>query len=201
MLNGLLNIQNNYYNKRHMQTRTFLKLSAAFFATTGLIGAAWLSRAGSKPSERPLGKKITMSELDNLKSNPDVIEPIKLSKEDWQARLSPAEYHVLRKAGTERPSSSHLNQEKREGEYACAGCGLSLFTSATKYESGTGWPSFYQPIANRLGESIDFKIGLPRTEYHCIRCKGHQGHVFKDGPKPTGLRYCNNGVALKFIPA
>jgi len=187
-----------------MHTRKFLKLSAAVIATTGL-GAAWLSRAGTKSNDdshnNSQARTITMSELKNLKSNPETIEPIKMSKEDWQQHLNDAQYHVLRKAGTERAGTSHLNQEKRDGEYACAGCGLSLFTSNTKFESGTGWPSFFQPIEGRLGTSTDFKIGYPRTEYHCARCNGHQGHVFKDGPKPTGLRYCNNGVALKFIPA
>ena len=184
-----------------MKTRKFLKLSTAIVAATGL-GAAWLSRAGNKTRDNAVNtKEITMSELLDLQSNPTTIEPVKLSKEDWQRHLNNAEYHVLRRAGTERPWTSHLNQEKRDGEYVCAGCNLSLFVSNTKFESGTGWPSFYEPIAGRLGESTDFKIGYPRTEYHCIRCKGHQGHVFKDGPKPTGLRYCNNGIALKFIPA
>ena len=186
-----------------MKTRKFLKLSAAIVATTGL-GAAWLTRAENNSSGQTgtgTARKITMSELENLESNPQTIEPISLSKEEWQTHLSKSEYYVLRRAGTERPGTSYLNQEKRNGEYACAGCGLSLFSSNTKFESGTGWPSFYEPIAGRLGESTDFKIGYPRTEYHCIRCNGHQGHVFKDGPRPTGLRYCNNGVALKFVPA
>lgn len=185
-----------------MKTRKFLKLTTAIVAVTGL-GVAWLSRAGTgnKTNDDPEAKEITFSEFKQLEANPAVIEPIKLSNEDWQKHLSRSQYHVLRRAGTERPGSSHLNQEKRDGEYACAGCGLSLFKSDTKFESGTGWPSFFQPIEGRMGESTDFKIGYPRTEYHCIRCKGHQGHVFKDGPRPTGLRYCNNGVALNFVPA
>lgn len=187
-----------------MNTRKFLKLSAALIATTGL-GVTWLSKAGNKHSDiadnLSPARKITMSELQDLTSNPEVIVPIKLNTEDWKKHLDDAQYHVLRKAGTERAGTSYLNNETRDGEYACAGCGLSLFIANAKFESGTGWPSFFQPIEGRVATSTDFKIGYPRTEYHCARCDGHQGHVFKDGPKPTGLRYCNNGVALKFIPA
>ena len=108
---------------------------------------------------------------------------------------------MLRQEGTERPGSSPLNSEKRKGTFLCVACELPLFLSQTKFDSGTGWPSFYQSIAGRLETSVDHKLILPRTEYHCARCGGHHGHVFDDGPKPTGLRYCNNGVALKFIPA
>lgn len=123
------------------------------------------------------------------------------SDEEWRRLLTPEQYDVLRKEGTERPGSSPLNAEKRPGIYACAGCGQALFNSDTKYESGTGWPSFFDFIDGAIGTRTDYKLIWPRTEYHCSRCEGHQGHVFKDGPKPTGLRYCNNGVALKFIPA
>ena len=128
-------------------------------------------------------------------------DKIARSDEEWRALLTDAQYHVLRQEGTEHPGSSPLNDEKRAGTYVCAGCGLPLFRSDTKYDSGTGWPSFFAPIEGALGTKTDYKLIWPRTEYHCARCGGHQGHVFKDGPKPTGLRYCNNGVALKFIPA
>ncbi|MCB0076089.1 MAG: peptide-methionine (R)-S-oxide reductase MsrB [Anaerolineales bacterium] len=123
---------------------------------------------------------------------------IKKSDAEWRDELDPERYNVLRREGTERAGSSPLNHEKREGVYKCAGCGQPLFRSETKYESGSGWPSFYAPIEGALETKRDWKLILPRTEYHCSRCGGHQGHVFDDGPRPTGLRYCNNGVALDF---
>jgi len=125
----------------------------------------------------------------------------KLSDADWKARLPAQSYEVLRHEGTERPGTSPLLNEHRRGTFACLGCGLPLFKSDWKFESGTGWPSFYTEIRGALGKKNDLAIGIPRTEYHCAQCLGHQGHVFDDGPRPTGLRYCNNGVALKFIPA
>lgn len=125
----------------------------------------------------------------------------KMTEAEWKQRLSPAAFQVLRHEATERAGTSPLNREKREGTYVCAGCELPLFKSDWKYDSGTGWPSFYTAIKGALGTKTDYKIGIPRTEYHCARCLGHQGHVFKDGPRPTGLRYCNNGVALKFVAA
>lgn len=126
--------------------------------------------------------------------------PLTLSKDEWRKLVSKKAYYVLFEDGTERAYSSPLNDEKRAGTYVCAACFLPLFSSNTKFDSGTGWPSFYEPIEGRLGTSRDFKLIFPRTEYHCARCKGHQGHVFEDGPKPTGLRYCNNGIALQFVP-
>lgn len=125
--------------------------------------------------------------------------PLNKARSEWKQRLSPAAYAVLFEAGTEPAGSSPLNAEKRAGTFLCAACNQPLFDSAHKYESGTGWPSFWQPIAGALGTSTDFKLIYPRTEYHCSRCGGHQGHVFDDGPKPSGKRYCNNGVALSFV--
>ena len=129
------------------------------------------------------------------------IEPLKLSEEEWKKRLTPEQFRILRKEGTERPFTSALNNEKREGAYHCVGCDLPLFKSDTKFDSGTGWPSFYDVIEGHVGTKTDYKLIYPRTEYHCARCGGHHGHVFKDGPAPTGLRYCNNGVVLTFKPA
>lgn len=124
-----------------------------------------------------------------------------LSEAEWRKRLSPEAFKVLRQEGTERPFTSPLNAEKRQGTYSCAGCDLPLFSSSTKYDSGTGWPSFWEPLPMALGTKKDFKLIVPRAEYHCRRCGGHQGHVFADGPRPTGKRYCNNGVALRFMPS
>jgi peptide-methionine (R)-S-oxide reductase len=126
--------------------------------------------------------------------------PIKRSAAEWKKLLTPEQFHVLREEGTERAGTSPLNAEKRPGLFVCAGCSLPLFTSEMKYESGTGWPSFFTTIPDVFGTKKDFVLLLPRTEYHCIRCGSHHGHVFDDGPRPTGLRYCNNGVALRFVP-
>ena len=120
---------------------------------------------------------------------------------EWRAQLTPQQYDILRKEGTERPYSSPLNKEKRKGTFACAGCDNQLFSSDTKFESGTGWPSFWQPLPNAVGERKDSTLGMVRTEIHCRRCGGHLGHVFDDGPKPTGLRYCMDGFAMIFKPA
>ena len=126
---------------------------------------------------------------------------VKFSDAEWKKRLTPQQYSVLRSESTERAGSSPLNNEKRKGLFLCAGCGLPLFSSATKFESGTGWPSFYAPLRNAVGTKEDNTLFMKRTEVHCRRCGGHIGHVFDDGPKPTGLRYCMNGVAMKFRPA
>ena len=121
--------------------------------------------------------------------------------EEWKALLTPDQYAVLREEATERPYSSPLEREHRKGTFHCAGCDNALFASSTKFESGTGWPSFYKPLAHAVGETRDLTLGMVRTEVHCRRCGGHLGHVFDDGPKPTGLRYCMNGVAMTFAPA
>jgi peptide-methionine (R)-S-oxide reductase len=125
---------------------------------------------------------------------------IEKGDDEWRRTLSPAQYNVLRQHGTERAGTSPLNREKRKGTFACTGCDLPLFSSDTKFESGTGWPSFYRPLADAIGTTSDRSYLMSRTEVHCARCGGHLGHVFEDGPPPTGLRYCMNGVALKFNP-
>jgi peptide-methionine (R)-S-oxide reductase len=134
-------------------------------------------------------------------TQPPAPDRVVKTPEEWRKVLTKEQFYILREEGTERPYSSPLNNEKRKGTFVCAGCDLPLFKSETKFESGTGWPSFYAAIPGAVGTKVDYKLIAPRTEYHCRRCDGHQGHVFPDGPKPTGQRYCNNGVALKFVPA
>ena len=181
-----------------MKRRTLLKLIAL-----GPFGAAATHLHAAPPK--------TMQGIEELQKNwktllaagtevPPAAPKLELSKDEWRKRLQPAAYNVLREEGTERAGTSPLNGEKRPGVFVCAGCGLPLFTSAMKFESGTGWPSFFTAIPGAFVTKTDYKIIFPRTEYHCARCGGHHGHVFDDGPPPTGQRYCNNGVALRFIP-
>jgi peptide-methionine (R)-S-oxide reductase len=159
--------------------RNLLTFGGLAFAGLSIAGIAvlWPGQAGAK-------QRFAVTKSDG----------------EWRKTLTASEYSILRKANTERPYSSPLNSEKRKGTFICAGCDQRLFSSATKFESGTGWPSFYQPLAGGVGTTTDYLIGYPRTEVHCARCGGHLGHVFDDGPKPTGKRYCMNGAAMDFIP-
>ncbi|MCF8477596.1 MAG: peptide-methionine (R)-S-oxide reductase MsrB [Pseudolabrys sp.] len=141
------------------------------------------------------------SEAATMTTTDATVDFKNLSDSEWKKRLTAEQYYVLRKEGTERAGTSPLNKEKRKGTFACQGCDLPLFASETKFESGTGWPSFYQPLPGAVGTKTDRSFFSTRTEVHCSRCEGHLGHVFDDGPKPTGLRYCMNGVAMKFNPA
>lgn len=163
----------------NMDRRTFIQLAA------GGAGLLAMGRAIATGQSTSAGETITR---------------INRGEAEWRKLLDAQQFEVLRKEGTERPYSSPFNTEKRKGIFICAGCDLPLFLSAFKYDSGTGWPSFYDVLPGRVETKQDFQLLLPRTEYHCARCGGHHGHVFNDGPKPTGLRYCNNGVALKFVP-
>jgi peptide-methionine (R)-S-oxide reductase len=146
--------------------------------------AAWVS--GSATSGAGLGDKTF---------------PVQKTDDEWRRQLTDDQYSVLRRHSTERPFSSPLDREKRRGTFACAGCAQPLFSSTTKFDSGTGWPSFFQPLPNAIGTSVDRALFMVRTEVHCARCGGHLGHVFEDGPRPTGLRYCMNGDAMTFVPA
>ena len=173
-----------------MLTKTFSRRDLGFGAAAIALTACAKTGTQAEAAEvKTMTEKLTNIDWANL------------TEAQWEERLTPVEFHVLRQEGTERPGSSPLNNEKRAGTFVCSGCELPLFTSDKKYDSGTGWPSFFDVIDGAVETKVDRKLFVARTEYHCSRCGGHQGHVFKDGPRPTGLRYCNNGVALKFIEA
>ncbi len=164
-----------------MKRRTLLSAAAILMGTAG--GSYFLTR-----------KAPTMA------TTPEAFE-INKTEDEWRKLLTPEQFNVLRKHGTERAGTSILDKEYGKGSFVCAGCDLPLFVSDTKFNSGTGWPSFNDPIPNAIGISVDRKLLMKRTEVHCRRCGGHLGHVFEDGPKPTGLRYCMNGISMKFVPA
>jgi peptide-methionine (R)-S-oxide reductase len=176
-------------NRRRFLARA-VPLVAAPLALPGLLRAAGrdahLASDAAQPTQ-PGQPALRFTRLERPKA-------------EWRRLLSEPEYEVLFEEDTERPRSSPLDREKRAGTFVCAACYLPLFESSAKFDSGTGWPSFFRPIAGRVATKRDFKLLLPRTEYHCARCGGHQGHIFDDGPPPTGLRYCNNGLALHFVP-
>lgn len=168
-----------------MNRRHFIRTSAAGLAGLGVLATLGCSRANGSDAKRPAA------------TDPEW----QLSDAEWRSRLSPARYRILRQAGTEPSGSSPLNDEHRKGIYHCAGCELPVYASDTKFHSGTGWPSFYQPLPHGVATKVDKSLFMSRTEVHCHRCGGHLGHVFEDGPEPTGLRYCMNGLALTFTPA
>jgi peptide-methionine (R)-S-oxide reductase len=183
-----------------MDRRNWLRV-LALTPLAGLAGS-WIARPAFAKGEKAV-EELQKNWKSLLAAGADVAtsaEPLKLADADWKKRLAPEAYEVLRHEGTEPAGTSPLDREKRPGVFVCAGCGLPLFSSAMKFDSGTGWPSFFTTVPGAFATSRDFKLILPRTEYHCSRCGGHHGHIFDDGPQPTGLRYCNNGVALRFIP-
>jgi peptide-methionine (R)-S-oxide reductase len=183
-----------------MNRRTWLQRFFAAAAAGSTLAASARAAPAAPPKEVEVLQKNWRALLAQGVTPPSPADKVKLGNDEWKKRLDRMQFHVLREEGTERAGSSALDNEKRAGVFACAGCDLPLFTSDMKFDSGTGWPSFFTTIPGAIESKTDYVLIYPRTEYHCTRCGGHHGHVFNDGPKPTGLRYCNNGVALKFIP-
>lgn len=178
-----------------MKRRTFLQSLFAATGSTVFTLQAVAERVAALPPEQI---KTAIQQANQPMTK---IEKLELSNTEWKKRLTPAQYSVLRDEGTERAFTSPLNDEKRKGVFHCAGCDLPVYTSEMKFDSGTGWPSFFTTLPGAFEKKTDFKLIYPRTEYHCARCGGHHGHIFSDGPQPTGQRWCNNGVALTFKPA
>jgi peptide-methionine (R)-S-oxide reductase len=175
--------------------RTLLVAGAAMGALTAA------TKFGNAEAATETNSDVKVAAMTDTAAAQPVTDYLKISEADWRKRLTPQQFAILRKHGTERPGSSPLNSEHRKGTFACAGCDLPLFASDTKFESGTGWPSFYAPLPNAVATTTDRSFFMARTEVHCRRCIGHLGHVFDDGPKPTGLRYCMNAISLKYEPA
>jgi peptide-methionine (R)-S-oxide reductase len=182
-----------------MERRGFLQSLTLAVLGPSLFNTAQAATAGTMKDIEAMQKNWRALLAAGFKA-PAPTEALKLSNDEWRKRLNKAQFNVLREEGTERAGTSPLNAEKRPGVFACAGCDLPLFTSDMKYESGTGWPSFFTTIPGVFGTKKDYLLFSPRIEYHCVRCGGHHGHVFEDGPVPTRQRWCNNGVAMKFIP-
>ncbi len=185
--------------------RLFLSAGAGALAALAAGLATWRGKvAAAEASEAPDAPQATeapaIAPLAATSAQLGTRFELELTEAEWRARLSPQQYAVLRQEGTERPGSSPLDKEYRPGTYACAGCALALFSSTTKFDSGTGWPSFWKPLDRAVGTHTDRSYGMVRVEVHCRRCGGHLGHVFEDGPAPTGLRYCMNGLSLTFLP-
>lgn len=179
-----------------MKRRNFLSALLGTVSASSVTPAVFAEGGAISPSAAAIKTALQQANAPAPK-----IEKLELPDAEWKKRLAPMSYRVLRDEATERADTSPLNQEKRQGTFHCAGCDLAVFSSDMKFESGSGWPSFFTTLPGAFEKKTDFKLIYPRTEYHCARCGGHHGHVFKDGPQPTGQRWCNNGAALVFRPA